>query len=77
MYGYGNRRGLGQDFTSLFPSTLPDLYSQTNTITGLPLTWEIGLAGLGAIVLWSITRRTGRAVRSRAKKHVARLARAL
>jgi hypothetical protein len=83
VYIYGTHLGLGrlgQDdsgITASITDNLPDAYSDTSTLTGLPVIWEIGIAGLAAILLWSATRRAGNAVRSRAKKTLSKAARRL
>lgn len=66
--------GLGQDSIT---DNLPDAYSDTTTLTGLPVIYELGIAGILGIIVWSFTRRAGSAVRKRAKKGVSKLARVL
>jgi hypothetical protein len=56
------RRGMG-DLTTTITDLLPDAYSDTSTVTGLPLIWEIGLGLLGGVLLLSFAKKTGRRVR--------------
>jgi hypothetical protein len=65
--GLGDYRRMG-DLTSSLTDILPDAYSDTSTITGLPIVWEIALGAVGTMVLWSLTKKAGRGVRRRYRK---------
>jgi hypothetical protein len=71
---------LGQNvesITSAVTDILPDAYSDTTTLTGLPVVWEMALAGIGGIVLWSLTKRSGRAAGGAVKRARKRIGKAV
>jgi hypothetical protein len=61
--------GLG-DFTTTITDALPNAYSDTSTITGLPLVWELAVGALVAMLIWKITEKPRRTVRRKAKRLV-------
>jgi hypothetical protein len=76
--------GLGQidasGLTASLTDNLPNAYSDTTTLTGLPVVWELGLAGIIGVVVWSLTKRGASAGASavssgvkRARRKVARV----
>jgi hypothetical protein len=48
--------------TTLTVPSLPPGYADTATFTGLPITWEIGLGLLGALMLFKFTQRASKRV---------------
>jgi hypothetical protein len=71
---------LGQNVESVTQAVtdvLPDAYSDTTTLTGLPVVWEMALAGISGIVLWSLTKRGGRAAKSGVKRVRRRIGKAV
>jgi hypothetical protein len=72
MITYGHR-GLGQDLTTDITDVLPDAYSDTSTITGLPVIWELGLFGIGALLLWSVGQKAVGATKKAIRKAKRRL----
>jgi hypothetical protein len=59
---------MGDDLTTTITDVLPDAYSDTSTITGLPLVWELGLGLLGAAFLLTWGRKKVRVVRRRLRR---------
>ena len=66
------RAGLG-DLTTTVTDALPDAYSDTSTITGLPLVWELAVGALGAILVWKFTEKPRRTARRKVKRSLAAL----
>ena len=62
--GFGDDSGI----TASITDNLPDAYSDTSTVTGLPVVWEMGLAIIGAAVLWKVTQRGAGSVRRKIKR---------
>jgi hypothetical protein len=75
----GRNVGLGQveSITSSVTDVLPDAYSDTTTLTGLPVIWEMALAAIGGLVVWSITKRGGRAAGGAVKRARKRIGKAV
>jgi hypothetical protein len=71
---------LGQNVESItgaITDVLPDAYSDTTTLTGLPVVWEMALAAISGLVIWSITKRGGRAAASGVKRVRRRVGKAI
>jgi hypothetical protein len=77
MISPGYTPQLGQDLTDEITDVLPDAYSDTSTLTGLPIIWEIALGGVALFAIWSLTKKAGTAVHTRAKKTYRKLRSAL
>jgi hypothetical protein len=71
--------GMGQieSINTAVTDALPDAYSDTATLTGLPVVWEIGLAILGGVLLMPLFRRGKSAASSGVKRARRRVAKAI